>query len=205
MTHSKMRLIVASNNSNKLREFREILGERFDIVSMREAGIDADIEENGMTFEENALIKARAGAELSGLPTVADDSGICVDVLNQMPGVRSARWAGSQHDDLENLELLLRQIDDVPSGERGASFVAAVAIVQPDGTEATFRGVMPGYLVTAPRGENGFGYDPIFVPTEFEHGENERTSAELSAEEKDAISHRGKALRMMMDYLGGQQ
>lgn len=203
-----MRLLLATGNQKKLAELRRIIdevGADIEVLSKAEFGDYPDPPETGHTFEENALIKARAGAELSGLPTVADDSGICVDVLNQMPGVRSARWAGSQHDDLENLELLLRQIDDVPSGERGASFVAAVAIVQPDGTEATFRGVMPGYLVTAPRGENGFGYDPIFVPTEFEHGENERTSAELSAEEKDAISHRGKALRMMMDYLGGQQ
>lgn len=203
-----MRLLLATGNQKKLAELRRIIdevGADIEVLSKAEFGDYPDPPETGHTFEENALIKARAGAELSGLPTVADDSGICVDVLNQMPGVRSARWAGSQHDDLENLELLLRQIDDVPSGERGASFVAAVAIVQPDGTEATFRGVMPGYLVTAPRGANGFGYDPIFVPTEFEHGENERTSAELSAEEKDAISHRGKALRMMMDYLGGQQ
>lgn len=203
-----MRLLLATGNQKKLAELRRIIdevGADIEVLSKAEFGDYPDPPETGHTFEENALIKARAGAELSGLPTVADDSGICVDVLNQMPGVRSARWAGSQHDDLENLQLLLRQIDDVPSGERGASFVAAVAIVQPDGTEATFRGVMPGYLVTAPRGENGFGYDPIFVPTEFEHGENERTSAELSAEEKDAISHRGKALRMMMDYLGGQQ
>ena len=203
-----MRLLLATGNQKKLAELRRIIdevGADIEVLSKAEFGDYPDPPETGHTFEENALIKARAGVELSGVPTVADDSGICVDVLNQMPGVRSARWAGSQHDDLENLELLLRQIDDVPSGERGASFVAAVAIVQPDGTEATFRGVMPGYLVTAPRGENGFGYDPIFVPTEFEHGENERTSAELSAEEKDAISHRGKALRMMMDYLGGQQ
>lgn len=201
-----MKLLLATGNQKKLAELRRIIDEfgiDIQVVSKTEFGDYPDPEETGASFEENALIKARAGARLSGLPTVADDSGICVAALNQMPGVRSARWAGPEHDDSENLNLLLRQVDDVPQALRGASFVSAVALVQPDGSEMTFRGVMPGYLVTAARGENGFGYDPIFVATEFEHGDRIRTNAELSADEKDAISHRGKALRQMMEYLGG--
>lgn len=203
-----MKLLLASGNPKKLAELRRIIAEsdaEIEVVALTEFSDYVEPAETGSTFEENALIKARAGAQRSGLPTVADDSGLCVDVLNQMPGVRSARWAGPAHDDVANLDLLLRQIDDVPVGKRAASFVAAVALVRPDGTEMTFRGVMPGYLVAAPRGKNGFGYDPIFVPTENDSGDVELTSAELSAEAKDAISHRGKALRSMLSYLGGNQ
>lgn len=202
-----MKLLLATGNKKKLAELRRIIAENgSDIEVLSKADFDnyPDPAETGKTFEDNALLKAREGARISGLATVADDSGICVDVLNQMPGVRSARWAGSQHDDLANLELLLRQIDDVPTEERGAAFVAAVALVYPDGSEVTFRGEMPGYLVIAPRGENGFGYDPIFVPTEIAQ-DPVKTSAELSATEKDAISHRGKALRKMLKYLEGQE
>lgn len=148
-----------------------------------------DVEETGATFAANALLKARAVSEFTGLPTVGDDSGLCVDALNGMPGILSARWSGTHGNDRANLELILAQISQVPIDRRGASFVCAAAYVHPDGTEFVVEGQMPGTLIDAPRGENGFGYDPIFVP----HG-HKVTSAEMTSELKDSISHRGKAL-----------
>ncbi|MHC8504399.1 RdgB/HAM1 family non-canonical purine NTP pyrophosphatase [Pseudonocardia artemisiae] len=154
--------------------------------------------ETGATFAENAVAKARDAAAATGLPAVADDSGLAVDALNGMPGVLSARWSGRHGDDRGNLELLLGQIGDVPDERRGAAFVCAAALVVPEpaGDETVVHGEWRGRLVRAPRGTNGFGYDPIFVP----EGE-ERTSAELSPAEKDAASHRGRAMRALLPHL----
>ncbi len=152
--------------------------------------------ETGATFAENALAKARDAVAASGLPAVADDSGLAVDALNGMPGVLSARWAGRHGDDLANLRLLLGQLEDVPDVRRGAAFVCAAALVTPDGIEVVEHGEWRGRIGRAPRGSGGFGYDPIFVPD----GER-RTSAELTAAEKDAASHRGRALRALRPHL----
>jgi XTP/dITP diphosphohydrolase len=153
--------------------------------------------ETGLTFEENALLKARAGMRATGLPTVADDSGIAVDVLNGMPGVLSARWAGRQGDDAANLALVLAQLTDVPDEHLGAAVVCAAAIVLADGREFVTHGRQPGRLIREPRGDGGFGYDPIFVAAG-----HTRTNAELTADEKDAISHRGQAMRALAAIIG---
>jgi XTP/dITP diphosphohydrolase len=154
-----------------------------------------EVAETGRTFAENALLKARAVTSFAGLPAVADDSGLCVDALNGMPGVLSARWSGRHGDDGANLRLVLGQLADTPESRLGAAFVCAVALVSSTG-EVVVDGRMPGVLVREPRGENGFGYDPIFVPEGYSV-----TSAELPSEEKDAISHRGKALRAVVPYV----
>ncbi len=154
-----------------------------------------EIPESGATFADNALIKAREGFAHTGLPTVADDSGLSVDALNGMPGVLSARWSGRHGDDRANLELVLAQLSDTPDERLGAAFVCAVALVSARG-ETVVDGRMPGRLVRAPRGDNGFGYDPIFVPDGYEV-----TSAELPSAEKDAISHRGQALRAIVPHV----
>ena len=156
-------------------------------------------EETERTFEGNALIKARAAAEHSGLAAVADDSGLEVDELNGMPGVRSSRWAGPMCDDDENNELLLAQLHGVPPERRTARFRCALALVAPDGEPLIWHGTMEGRLGEAPVGDNGFGYDPLFIP----QGEK-RTSAEMSPEEKDAVSHRGEAVRAFVGWLGEQ-
>ena len=197
------RVFLATNNAKKLAELRRIVAEQgadVEVVSMADIDPYPEPAETEWTFAGNALIKARAGASHSGLATVADDSGICVDALGGMPGVRSARWAGPQHDDQANLELVLRQIDDVAPDRRTAQFRAAVALVTPDGREFTFEGVMPGRVTDAPRGAGGFGYDPIFEPDE-QARRPRLTSAEMAASEKDAISHRGAAMRAMMPTL----
>jgi XTP/dITP diphosphohydrolase len=155
-----------------------------------------DVVENGSTFAANALLKARSVCAETGLPAIADDSGLSVDALNGMPGIFSARWSGSHGDDLANLNLLLGQLTDVPDARRGAAFHCAAAVVLPDGTERLVEGTIDGTLIREPRGTNGFGYDPIFVPL----GES-RTTAEMSAEEKDAISHRGRAMRALVPVL----
>jgi XTP/dITP diphosphohydrolase len=161
------------------------------VIGLRDVDAYEEVPESGATFAENALIKAREGHRHTGLPTVADDSGLTVDALNGMPGVLSARWAGGHGDDAANLRLVLDQLSHVPDERLGAAFVCAVAYVDDVG-EIVTDGRMPGRLVREPRGTNGFGYDPIFLPTG--HG---RTSAELSVAEKDAISHRGQALRAL--------
>ena len=193
-------LLVASRNAKKLAEMRRII-ERAGIEGVEAIGLDevapfAEAPETGAKFEDNAVVKARDAVAATGLPTVADDSGIEVDALNGMPGVLSARWAGSGRSDTANLELVLDQLTDVPDDRLGAAFVCATALVLTDGTEIVVRGVWPGTLVRKPRGTNGFGYDPIFVP----EGET-RTSAELLTEEKDAISHRGRALSLLLPHL----
>ncbi|MGZ4618125.1 MAG: RdgB/HAM1 family non-canonical purine NTP pyrophosphatase [Frankiaceae bacterium] len=189
-----VRIVLASRNTAKLAELRRILGGGYDLLPLPD---DArDVAETGGTFEENALLKARAAAAASGLTAVADDSGLRVDALNGMPGVLSARWAGRRADDAANLELVLDQLTDVPDGRRGAAFVCAAAVATPDGEERVVVGEVRGVLIREPRGSGGFGYDPIFVP----HGDT-RTTAEMSAAEKDAISHRGQAFRALAALL----
>ncbi|GAA1971854.1 RdgB/HAM1 family non-canonical purine NTP pyrophosphatase [Isoptericola halotolerans] len=205
---SSARLVVATHNRKKLVELLAILRARpgLDslpddaVVSAGDLGAPEPVED-GVTFGENALIKARALARATGLPAVADDSGLSVDVLGGAPGIFSARWAGRHGDDVANLGLLLAQLGDVRDEHRGAAFVCAAALVTPDGREEVCLGEMPGVLVREPRGTHGFGYDPILVPTEQpttpDGRPGTRTSAELSPDEKNAISHRGKALRAL--------
>lgn len=186
------KVVIASRNDHKIEEMRRILeqgGLDIELVGTGEFPDLPDVEETCATFAANALLKARAVSEFTGLPAVGDDSGLCVDALNGMPGILSARWSGTHGNDQANLELLLAQISQVPIDRRGASFVCAAAYVHPDGTEFVVEGQMPGALIDTPRGENGFGYDPVFVP----HG-HQVTSAEMTSELKDSISHRGKAL-----------
>jgi XTP/dITP diphosphohydrolase len=192
------RIVLASRNAKKIVEMDRILDEAGLHVEV--VGIDAfdgvpEVAETEATFEGNALLKARAVCAATGVPAVADDSGLCVDALNGMPGILSARWSGGKGD-VANLELVLAQLGDTPDERLGAQFRCAVALVLPDGREAVVHGEMPGRLVREPRGTNGFGYDPIFVPD----GED-RTSAEMPSAEKDAISHRGKALRALVPVL----
>jgi XTP/dITP diphosphohydrolase len=190
-----VKVVLATRNVGKIDELQRILTPYgVDLV-----GLDAGFEpgpETAPDFRGNALAKAREAATFTGLPTVADDSGLAVDALNGMPGVLSARWAGRHGDDVANLELLLGQISDVPAERRGARFVCAAAAVLPDGREIVVEESMTGHIVDGPRGSNGFGYDPVFVPD----GET-RTTAELPSEKKDAISHRGKAFRALAPLL----
>ena len=193
-------LVLASRNAKKAVEMQRILAEAGLVIQVRSvAEFDGvpEVAETGATFEANALLKARAVSAATGLPAVADDSGICVDELNGMPGILSARWAGRHGDDDANLQLLLDQLADTPDERLGAQFRCVIALVNPDGTEHVVDGEMRGRLIRDRRGSNGFGYDPIFVPDGFT-----QTSAELSAAEKDAISHRGKALRALVPLLG---
>jgi XTP/dITP diphosphohydrolase len=191
------RLVLATHNAHKLGELREILDGRVpgldpaDIVGAGDVGAP-EPREDGVTFAENALIKARALAAHTGLPAVADDSGLCVDVLGGAPGIFSARWAGGHGDDAANLRLLLDQLRDVAPEHRAAHFACAAALVTPDGFEHVEIGEFHGTLTYEPRGTGGFGYDPILVPD----GDT-RTSAELTPAEKNAISHRGKAFRAL--------
>jgi XTP/dITP diphosphohydrolase len=193
------RVLLASRNPKKLLEMRRILEGHLTQVTV--LGLDdvapyEEPAETEPTFAGNALVKAHAGVRATGLPSVADDSGLCVDALNGMPGVLSARWAGPAKDDEANNTLLLQQLADVPDARRGAHFTCAVAFVHPDGAgglaEHVVHGEMPGRVAREPRGCGGFGYDVVFVPVGERDG---RTTAELSVAEKDAISHRGKAIR----------
>jgi XTP/dITP diphosphohydrolase len=202
-----MRLLLATRNQKKLVELRRILAASPALIDVELVGLDdvpsyVEAPETGLTFAENALLKAREGVKYTGLPTVADDSGLSVDALNGMPGVLSARWSGrfgsaAPDKDRANLELVLDQVGDVPDAKLGAAFVCAAALVLPSASTSESRehlvsGQMRGRLLRAPRGEGGFGYDPIFVADG-----NTRSNAELSAEEKDAISHRGQAFRAL--------
>jgi XTP/dITP diphosphohydrolase len=187
------RLVLATANQHKLLELTRILAAgHVDVAltSLTEFPGAPDVAETGATFAENALLKAHAISDFTGLPAVADDSGLCVDALNGMPGVLSARWAGRHGDDAANLRLLLGQLSDVPDERRGAQFVCAAALVLPVGREHVSEGVVRGRLIREPRGQNGFGYDPIFVPDSAAI-----TTAEMDPADKDRISHRGKALR----------
>lgn len=195
------RLVLATHNAHKLDELRAILGPALPdldptgVVGARDVGAPEPVED-GVTFEENALLKARALARSTGLPAVADDSGLAVDVLGGAPGIFSARWAGRHGDDAANLALLLAQLADVRPEHRGARFVCAAALVTPDGFEHVETGQLVGRLTDRPRGAGGFGYDPVLVPD----GET-RTCAELTPAEKNAISHRGQAFRALVPVL----
>ena len=189
-----MRYILASNNRGKLREMKAILAETgAEVVSQREAGADFEAEETGTTFEENALIKARAACAALGEPAIADDSGLCVDALGGAPGVYSARYGGCKTDP-ERLALLLKNLGDEKNRE--AKFVSCIACVFPNGDVLTARGECPGTITAAPRGENGFGYDPVF-----ELPGTGKTMAQLTEEEKNAVSHRGRALKAFQEKL----
>jgi XTP/dITP diphosphohydrolase len=211
-----LQVFLASRNAKKLVEMRRILEEYVDDVEV--LGLDDvtpydEPAETEASFAGNALLKARAAVEATELPSLADDSGLCVDALNGMPGVLSARWAGTAKDDRANNELLLQQLADVPDERRGAHFTCAVAFVYPAGAgglaQHVVHGEMRGRVIRETRGTGGFGYDVLFVADESfeEHGGDGRTSAELSVQEKDAISHRGKAIReiapLVADVLGG--
>ncbi len=187
------RLVLATANLHKLIELTRILAADHvdvDLVGISEFPGAPDVAETGATFAANALLKARAVAAFTGLPSVADDSGLCCDAMNGMPGVLSARWSGRHGADAENLRLLLAQLSDIPDERRGAHFSCVAALVLPSGPETVSEGTLAGRLIREPRGTGGFGYDPIFVPD----GEG-RTTAEMSAAEKDSISHRGRAFR----------
>ncbi|SHL50983.1 XTP/dITP diphosphohydrolase [Pseudonocardia thermophila] len=191
------KILLATRNAAKLVELRRLLeGQGIEVLGLADVAEFPEAPETGATFAENALAKARDAAAATGLPAVADDSGLAVDALGGMPGVLSARWCGRHGFDEENLQLVLGQLQDVPDERRGAKFVCAAALVVPGGKEVVVHGEWPGRLARAPRGTNGFGYDPIFVP----EGE-ERTSAEMSPQEKDAASHRGRAMRALLPHL----
>jgi XTP/dITP diphosphohydrolase len=192
-----MKLLLATRNTKKLEEMRRILANDL-VVGLDDVPPYDEVPESGLTFEANARIKAREGVAHTGLPTVADDSGLTVAAMNGMPGVFSARWTGRHGDDKGNVDLLLRQLSDVPDEDLGAAFVCAVVLAMPDGREWTVHGEMRGRLVREPRGTGGFGYDPIFVADG-----HTRTSAELTPAEKDAISHRGQAMRALAAILAG--
>jgi XTP/dITP diphosphohydrolase len=190
-------VVLATRNPGKVAELRRILAS-YDVAlvgleSFPEVG---EVAETGETFVDNALLKAHTVSRETGLVAVADDSGLAVEALNQMPGVLSARWAGTHGDDVANLALVLAQLSDVPDERRGAAFICAAAAATPDGREVVVEERLEGHLLREPRGSNGFGYDPIFVPD----GET-RTTAELSPADKDAISHRGKAFRALAPRL----
>ncbi|NQU35986.1 MAG: RdgB/HAM1 family non-canonical purine NTP pyrophosphatase [Actinobacteria bacterium] len=191
------KVVLASRNQHKIAEVRRILADArsdIELVGLDELAVAVqEVPETGATFAENALIKAQSVVDATGLPAIADDSGIEVDALNGMPGVLSARWAGKHGDDMANLDLVLAQISDVPEQRRGASFVAAVVLVRDGASPIVVEGKVSGRLLFHSAGEGGFGYDPIFVPAG-----QDLTTAEMSAEQKDQVSHRGQALRALV-------
>lgn len=191
------RMIFATGNENKMKEIREILGALpLEILSMKEAGVSADIVEDGKTFEKNALIKARAICKLAGEMVLADDSGLEIDYLNKEPGIYSARYMGEDTSYHIKNKSLIDRLEGVPDEKRTARFVCAIAAVFPDGKELVVRGTVEGIIGYEEKGENGFGYDPIFYLPE-----RGCTTAELPPEEKNSISHRGNALRLMKELL----
>ena len=191
------RIIFATGNEDKMKEIRQIMEDLgIEVLSMKEAGVTLEVEENGTTFEENALIKAKALCEKTGEITLADDSGLEVDYLNKEPGIYSARYLGRDTPYSEKNAYIIDQLRDARGDERSARFVCAAAAAFPDGRTEVVRGIMEGQIAYRPAGENGFGYDPIFYLPDYGC-----TSAEISPEEKNRISHRGKALRKMKDRL----
>ena len=189
-----MRAVLASKNAHKLEEISKIV-EQFDLqlVLQSELGIDVDVEETGTTFEENSMLKARAVMEKSGLPAIADDSGLMVDALDGAPGIYSARFGGDRcHSDRERYEYLLSLLENVPEEQRTARFVSVITLLYPDGTAVVARGECPGRILRGPRGENGFGYDPVFFV-----GEDGKTMAEMAPARKNEISHRARALQAL--------
>jgi XTP/dITP diphosphohydrolase len=203
------RVFLASRNAKKLAEMQRILGEHVPgvvVVGLDDVPAYDEPVEDEPDFAGNALLKARAGARVTGLPTIADDSGLCVDALNGMPGVLSARWSGAVDGDKDRVDdrnnaLLLAQLSDVPDERRGAHFTCAVALVHPDGRELVVHGRMDGRIIREVRGSGGFGYDVVFVADE--HADEGLTSAELDPAEKDRISHRGRALRELAPQVAG--
>ena len=193
-----MKIVLASRNPHKLVEISKITEKfGFELVLQSQLGIDLDVEETGITFEENSYQKAYAVMKATGLPALADDSGIAVDALNGEPGVYSARYGGDPSmSDWDRLELLLKNTQQIPDGQRQAQFVCVITMVTPEGQTIQARGEIHGELLRQPRGENGFGYDPIFYYPPFG-----KTTAEISAEEKHAVSHRGNALRVFYEKL----
>ena len=194
-----MRIVLATHNTHKVEEFGAIVARvRPDLEVVGYDGPEPI--EDGVTFAENALIKARAAAAHTGLPALADDSGICVDALGGAPGAFSAYWAGHRKDDRANLELLLDQLSDIADPRRAAHFTSTIALVLPGGAEHVVEGVWPGRLATAPAGSGGFGYDPIFIPDGQDEG-SERTAGEYTAAEKNAASHRARAFVALAQLL----
>jgi XTP/dITP diphosphohydrolase len=193
------KLLIASNNPKKIKEIKEILGDFFDIfLTFKECGLESP-EENGETFKENSLIKATYGCEKTGYITLADDSGLCVDYLNGEPGVYSARYA-EEGNDKKNYQKLLDKLQGIPKEYRSAHFISVIALVYPDGRKIICEGKVDGIIDTEPRGENGFGYDPVFYLPQYQC-----TMAQLPAEEKNKISHRGKALKKLKEELEGMK
>ena len=201
-----MKFVLATHNPNKIREMGAILGQfGVEVVSPKDLGITVDVEETGSTFAENAMLKAKAICKAADLPAIADDSGLCVDALDGAPGVYSARYCGRHGDDEANNDKLLEELAGVPEGKRAARFVSSICVCLPGGRCAVFEGVCPGRVGFVRRGTNGFGYDPLFIPDEVgvpggggtAENTQGRSYAELSAAEKDAISHRGRAMERM--------
>jgi XTP/dITP diphosphohydrolase len=194
------KLVLATRNQGKIEEFRRILEElapgQIDLIGVDQFPHLVDVDETGSTFEENSLLKARYTSEATGLPAIADDSGLCVDALNGDPGIYSARWAGTHGDDRANLEKVLEQLKDVPDENRTAYFICVASLVLPDGRQKVAEGRFEGHILHAPVGSNGFGYDPIFQPLGMSI-----SSAQMSAEEKDLVSHRGKSLRSLAPHV----
>ena len=191
------KLVFATGNEGKMKEIRMILGDLdYEILSMKEAGIDVDIVEDGKTFEENAIIKATEISKIANCVVLADDSGLEVDYMDKMPGIYSARWMGEDTPYSEKNQAIIDKLSGVPDEKRTARFVCAIAAAFPDGRVVTKRGTIEGIIGYEPKGENGFGYDPIFFVPEFG-----KTTAQLSPEEKNKISHRGKALEMIKEEL----
>lgn len=194
-----MKLAIATNNQHKLQEIKAILGDSFDqLLSLKDLGIDVDVEETGSTLEENALIKARAILALANIPTLADDTGLMVDALDGAPGVYSARYAGQEHDDAKNRALLLKNLDSAK--DRSAHFATVIALCYPDGKTLTATGRVDGTILFEERGSEGFGYDSLFYSTELG-----KTFAQASQQEKNSVSHRGRALRAMLDLVNSMQ
>lgn len=190
-----MKLLIASNNKGKLKEIQQIMGDFYqEILTPDALGLHLEVEENGKTFLENARLKAHAFARAAKMDALADDSGLCVDALGGAPGVYSARFAGSHGDDQANNQLLLEKMKEIPQDQRTARFVCCVVLASPDGAEISAQGESEGIILEAPRGDGGFGYDPIFYAPAFG-----KTYAELSSEEKNSISHRAKALQKLRE------
>ena len=189
-----MDIILATNNAHKVQELRRMLEPLgYTLYSQKEKGISIEVEENGTTFEENAFLKAKAIHDLTGCAALADDSGLCVDALSGAPGVYSARYAGEPCDDKKNNEKLLKAMDGVEN--RAAQFVSVICYIDPQGKDHYFRGECPGEVGFEEKGDGGFGYDPLFMV-------GEKSYAEMTGAEKDAVSHRGRAIRLLADYLG---
>jgi XTP/dITP diphosphohydrolase len=194
------KIVLATRNQGKITEFRRILDElapgQIDLIGVDQFPDLVDVAETGATFEENSLLKSRYTCLATGLPAIADDSGLCVDFLNGDPGIFSARWAGNHGDDQANLEKVLTQLKDVPDKDRTAHFKCVASLVMPDGREQVAEGRFEGHILHAPVGDNGFGYDPIFQPLGLSI-----SSAQMSAQEKDLVSHRGKSLRSIAPHV----